>query len=62
MQQMIGAVYDSPKEGLPTLVVVFIPEQDSIICRPAKSRDEAEALLAQLKSEIGSMFDEVGNA
>ena len=63
MDAITSAIYDPPKEGLPTLVVVFFPHQDSILCRPTKDRAEAEALLAQLHRELGTnIAGQHGNA
>jgi len=56
------AVYDPPTENLPTLAVVFLPENDSILCRPTKDRAEAEALLARLVDELTADLGEPGNA
>jgi hypothetical protein len=62
MDAFTTAVYDPPAEGLPTLAVVFLPEQDSILCRPTKDRSEAHTLLARLVDELTADLGEPGNA
>ena len=53
-----GAVYDPPREGLPWLTIVFGADGDVILARPMDSRDEAEALLAQIHSKIQGAIDQ----
>ena len=62
MDRFTTAVYDPPEHGLPTLAVVFLAEQDSILCRPTKDRAEAEAILARLVDELSADLGAVGNA
>lgn len=57
MANISGAVYDPPREGLPTLTVVFGADGNVIIARPVASRHEAEALLAQIKRSIQATID-----
>lgn len=62
MGPFITAVYDPPSQDLPALAVVFLPGEDSVLCRPTKDRAEAEALLASLVDELTSDLGEPGNA
>lgn len=62
MDAFTTAVYDPPAEGLPTLAVVFLPEVDSILCRPTRDRNEARALLARLVEELTADLGAPGNA
>jgi hypothetical protein len=58
MNAISGAVYDPPREGLPTLAVVFGADGDVLIARCLDSRSEAEALLAQIQKAIRERIDE----
>jgi len=58
MATISGAVYDPPSEGMPTLTVVFGADGNVIIARPMPGRQEAEALLAQIRQSIQNTIDE----
>jgi hypothetical protein len=62
MGPFTAAVYDPPSDDLPVLAVVFLPGEDSVLCRPTKDRAEAEALLARLVDELTSDLGEPGKA
>ena len=61
MSSISGAVYDPPREGLPTLAVVFGADGDVLIARAMASRKEAEILLAQVHSKIQEQIDQAGS-
>jgi len=52
-----GAVYDPPSEGFPALAVAFGADGNVLIARPMQSRQEAEALLAQIRDKIQGAID-----
>lgn len=60
MASISGAVYDPPREGLPILAVVFGADGDVLIARCMDSREEAETLLAQVRSSIQAQIDQAG--
>ena len=63
MASFRGAVYDPPSEGFPTLTVVFAANGDVLLARCMENRQQAEALLAQIKSKIESTIEqETGRA
>jgi hypothetical protein len=57
MATFSGAVYDPPREGLPTLTVVFGVDGNVLIARCMANRQEAEALLAQIKNRMQEVID-----
>ena len=61
MDSISGAVYDPPREGLPTLAVVFGADGNVLLARGMDSRAEAEALLAQIRNSIQSQVDKIGD-
>ena len=58
MAAVSGAVYDPPREGLPSLAVVFGADGEVILARAMDSRAEAEALLAQIRDTIEAKLSE----
>ena len=60
MTSISGAVYDPPREGLPTLAVVFGADGDVLMARCMDSREEAETLLTQVQSKIQAQIDQAG--
>ena len=52
-----GAVYDPPSEGFPTLTVVFGADGNVMLARCMPNRQEAEALLAQIRNRIQETID-----
>ena len=60
MTSIPGAVYDPPRNGLPVLAVVFGADGNVLIARGMDSREEAEALLAQVQSKIQAQIDQAG--
>jgi hypothetical protein len=52
MTSFRGAVYDPPGEGFPTLAVAFAANGDVLLARCMENRQQAEALLAQIKAKI----------
>lgn len=57
MTSFKGAVYDPPSDGFPTLAVAFGVDGNVLIARPMASRQEAEALLAQIRQSIQDAID-----
>jgi len=57
MARISGAVYDPPREGLPTLAVVFGVDGHVLVARCTDSRQEAEAILAQIQKTIQDTID-----
>lgn len=63
MASISGAVYDPPREGLPTLTVVFGADGNVIVARCMPNRQAAEALLGQIQATIQETIDkETGGA
>ena len=58
MASFRGAVYDPPSEGFPTLAVAFAANGDVLIARCMENRQQAEALLAQIKNKIESTIEQ----
>ena len=63
MASFRGAVYDPPSDGFPTLAVAFAANGDVLLARCMENRQQAEALLAQIKAKIESAIaQETGRA
>ena len=58
MASFRGAVYDPPSEGYPTLTVAFAANGDVLLARCMENRQQAEALLAQIKNKIEGMIEQ----
>ena len=58
MAAISGAVYDPPREGLPTLAVVFGADGEVLIARALADRSEAEALLGEIQNAIQARLAE----
>ena len=57
MEKMTGIVYDPPKEGMPTLAVVFGFDGDVLIARAVNDRAEGEAMLAHVMEMVQAHVD-----
>ena len=58
MTTFSGAVYDPPSEGMPTLTVVFGADGNVLIARRMENRQQAEALLAQIRNRMQEVIDQ----
>ena len=58
MASFRGAVYDPPSEGFPTLTVVFAADGNVLLARCMENRQQAEALLAQIRNKIESTIEQ----
>ena len=52
MPEISSAVYDPPREGLPTLTVVLGADGNVRLARCATSRQEAQMLLGEIQKSV----------